>query len=109
MKKVYSARDEVDAHLVQGVLAEHGIEAAVQTEGLSGITGVMQSSAEAAPSLWVSDEDEARALEALKRIKEGEIPGGENATPQWTCPNCGESIEGQFTECWNCGASKPAA
>ena len=22
----------------------------------------------------------------------------------WTCPTCGETIEGQFAECWNCAA-----
>ena len=30
-------------------------------------------------------------------------------SPPWTCPKCGEAIEPQFTECWNCGASKPEA
>jgi len=26
---------------------------------------------------------------------------------RWTCAKCGETLEGQFTECWKCGASHP--
>jgi hypothetical protein len=108
MKKVYSARDEVDAHLVKGILAQNGIEAVVQAEGLSGILGTVQSSAEASPSLWVSDEDETRAAAALVSVRDGAAPEAAGATP-WKCPNCGEEIEPQFTECWNCGATRPGA
>ncbi|MGH7830408.1 MAG: DUF7577 domain-containing protein, partial [Candidatus Binatia bacterium] len=24
----------------------------------------------------------------------------------WQCRKCGEVIEGQFTDCWNCGSSQ---
>ena len=24
----------------------------------------------------------------------------------WTCPNCGEEVEGNFDICWNCGAER---
>jgi hypothetical protein len=24
----------------------------------------------------------------------------------WACAGCGESIEGQFSECWNCGRDR---
>jgi predicted amidophosphoribosyltransferase len=26
----------------------------------------------------------------------------------WLCPGCGETIEGQFSDCWQCGAERPA-
>ena len=29
--------------------------------------------------------------------------------PAWTCPRCGESVEGPFDACWNCGADKPGS
>ena len=110
MKKVYSARDEVDAHLVQGLLEQQGIESTVQSEGLTGIIGTVQASDESLPSLWVRDEDEARANEALAAIKQGAKPSPDapQAAP-WKCPKCGEEIEAQFTECWNCGTSRPGA
>ncbi len=27
--------------------------------------------------------------------------------PDWTCPGCGERIEGRFDACWQCGARRP--
>jgi predicted RNA-binding Zn-ribbon protein involved in translation (DUF1610 family) len=27
----------------------------------------------------------------------------------WTCPNCGEKVEEQFTQCWKCGHNRPAS
>ena len=26
---------------------------------------------------------------------------------RWTCPRCGERLEGQFTDCWQCGSPRP--
>ena len=26
----------------------------------------------------------------------------------WVCARCGERLEGQFAQCWNCGADRPA-
>jgi DNA-directed RNA polymerase subunit RPC12/RpoP len=26
---------------------------------------------------------------------------------EWKCSDCGKTIERQFTECWNCGGSRP--
>ena len=34
-------------------------------------------------------------------------PAQRHAGERWRCAQCGESLEGQFTECWNCGASRP--
>jgi predicted nucleic-acid-binding Zn-ribbon protein len=25
---------------------------------------------------------------------------------EWRCPQCGEKVEEQFTECWNCGTAQ---
>jgi hypothetical protein len=33
--------------------------------------------------------------------------GKEIAAEPWTCPQCGERIEGQFGVCWQCGAERP--
>ena len=44
----------------------------------------------------------ARARAILKEI-------AENAeAPAWVCPNCGETIEAQFGQCWKCATLKPA-
>lgn len=106
MKRIYSARDEVDAELVKNLLAERGVESVVQSEGLTAILGTLSSAADAAPGLWVQAEDEEKAIAALADIKDGAAPKPESDIP-WKCFNCGEEIEPQFTECWNCGTQKP--
>ncbi len=107
MKQVYSAGNEVDAQLVKGFLDEQGIESVVQGAGLQQILGEIAVTRDTLPTIWVREEDVERALTAIAGFKADAIPAQPAADP-WTCPKCGEQIEPQFTECWNCGASKPA-
>jgi hypothetical protein len=52
--------------------------------------------------LWVlNDEDFEAAKTALKRW----LAPVDRAA--WDCENCGETIEGQFQLCWNCGNARP--
>lgn len=54
------------------------------------------------PSVWVPESQAERAIRLIARTQGGLIEDGD-----WTCPRCGEDIEGQFTDCWQCGASRP--
>jgi hypothetical protein len=36
-------------------------------------------------------------------------PAKTHPQPSWTCPKCGEVLEGQFTTCWKCGYNLPEA
>lgn len=62
------------------------------------------------PELWVRDG--ARKAEAMALLKEAGIGivgpkvTGDNMQV-WTCPNCREEIEVQFSSCWNCNTDKP--
>lgn len=133
MTRLTMARDALEARLIIGMLAEHGIRAVSQGEALAGVAGAVGRQLEAAaPSIWVEFEaDVARALELVEAARQRVNPtecdrcgyqlkgsteprcpecGWEfRVTESWTCPGCGEQIEGQFTECWNCGAARPAA
>lgn len=31
-----------------------------------------------------------------------------NTGSPWKCPECGEEVDGQFTNCWQCGTNRPA-
>src|SRR6478672_11485979 len=104
MKQVYSARDEADAELVKNALADAGIEAVVQGGPLSNVLGAIPVSAETLPSIWVRDEDADRAAAALREFQHPAPPQGQ----PWKCPKCGETVEPQFTACWNCGTERPA-
>ena len=53
--------------------------------------------------VMVSSADVARADELIKEMNADE----DGPPPQpWKCPECGEEIEGQFSQCWNCGMTR---
>ena len=55
------------------------------------------------PELWLVDNQQfAAAMRLVKR----ELIGLTHAGLPWQCPACGEKLEGQFTICWRCGASR---
>ncbi|CAH2799184.1 MAG: FIG00454478: hypothetical protein [uncultured Paraburkholderia sp.] len=56
-----------------------------------------------APELWLVDErDETIARRLIEAASRG--PGTD--TPAWTCGQCGETLEAQFTVCWQCGTAR---
>jgi len=103
----------MDAHFVKGLLQQEGIEAIVQGEALEETWGDLPLSPKALPSVWVPDDDVPKAapiIEEYKRRDEADAETGEPpARATWTCPNCGEKVEEQFTRCWHCGHNRPAA
>ncbi len=106
MKRVYLAQNPADAHLLRGILENEGIDAAVHGDFLWGARGELPLTVDTSPSVWVLNEaDHERALEIAKTFHsdgEGVLPAGAS----WICKHCGESNEGQFTECWQCGVSR---
>lgn len=132
MKKVYSAADPMQAHLVLGLLEANGIAGTVMGEALGLAQGALPFGSDSSPSVWIAnDENEPRAL-ALIRDHDGQCDPklcancGYNLfglpdprcpecgqpfrrtkkAESWTCPGCGEQIAGQFTDCWKCGRSR---
>lgn len=115
MRHVYTARDEMDAHFIRGLLEQQGIRAVVQGEALeAGALGTLPLSAQAMPSVWVDDPDEARAAEVVAEYRRvdvanaGDDDGNKAARMTWTCRNCGVRVEEQFDRCWKCGHPRPA-
>ncbi len=103
MKRVFASQDQAAIAIVSELLADEGIHAILQNENTFTVLGEVPFTL-AMPELWVTnDEDEARALEVVARFDSGEAKPRDGGQ-KWTCPNCGETIEGQFTACWNCGA-----
>jgi hypothetical protein len=106
MKQLHAARHAVEAHLIRGFLMSHGIAAEVRGEYLTSGWGELPADV---CSVWIADEAQfAHADELLKAFLSGSLArqyGGR----AWTCPECGEKLEGQFTECWSCGVGRPSA
>ncbi len=68
MKPVFSARDPVEAHLLRAVLESEGIEAKVMGEFLYLARGGVPFDNHTEPSVWVSDEDLARARRIVEEF-----------------------------------------
>lgn len=114
MQQIYTARNDMDAHFVQGLLEQAGIRSVIQGEAQEGAWGTLQITAKSALSVWIDESDAAAAQpvvdEFLKHRREdatgddrADIPAGKT----WRCVKCGELVEDQFDECWNCGAERP--
>ncbi len=106
MKKLYSCADGIMTGYLKHILEDHGIACLMKNELLMGGVGELPP-IECWPELWVLDDAMfARAqviLEDMVAINTGE------AGP-WSCPRCGESVDAEFWQCWNCQTSrKPPA
>ncbi|APZ44029.1 DUF2007 domain-containing protein [Acidihalobacter ferrooxydans] len=101
MKKVYAAPDSLSAGHVRNLLQQAGIDARLRNQYLTGGVGDLPVN-ECWPEVWVDDSDELRALSLLAELKAQTARPG----PDWVCPQCGEVNEGQFSECWRCGAQR---
>ena len=103
MRKLYEARDRIEAQLVRDFLASRHIPSQVFGDFLAGAAGELP--ANLFPAVWVmEDRDLARARELLDEFLAGRAR--RDADPDWRCPTCGERVEGQFEVCWNCGSPR---
>ena len=114
MQHVYTARDEMDANFVQGLLRQEGIQAVVQGQSLGTAWGTLPLSAESLPTVWVEDKDVERARPIIEAYRQTDRANADEAVAEapratWTCPQCGEKVEEQFTQCWKCGHNRPAS
>jgi rubrerythrin len=106
--QVYSCRDAMEAHLLQGMLESKGIAAVVMGETLANAAGALPFESAAFPTLWVDQADHQCARSFVTTLQSERAHGRMPiSAPDWTCPNCGERIEGQFTDCWNCQTPRP--
>jgi hypothetical protein len=108
MKQVFVARTPTEAHLVKGVLETRGIRAEVRGEALWGTRGEIPLTPDTLPTVWVLDD--LQAPEGVRIVKEYASSASASGLEAqgWRCPACGEQLEPQFSECWKCGASRPA-
>jgi hypothetical protein len=101
VKRVFSSFNLQAAHHSRNLLEAEGIRAVVKNELLSSAMGELPP-AECQIEVWVLREsDYERATQILR------YPPGRNESP-WQCQGCGERCEGQFTQCWRCGAYRSA-
>ena len=89
--------------MIRGYLESQGINALVRGEFLVGGIGELPADL---CKVWVVDNsDLARADELLRQFLQGDA-ARTYAHEHWRCEPCNEAIEGQFTACWKCGATR---
>jgi hypothetical protein len=86
----------------RNVLITAGIQCELRNQYLAGALGDLPMM-ETWPQLYVDDADEKFALSALARAAAAPAAG------PWICGDCGEEMEGQFTQCWRCGGESARA
>jgi hypothetical protein len=91
---------EADATIVRLALEHEGIRTRIQSAnaGRTRLRGAVYV-------VDLSQVEQARAIVA--RHVKGGYPSNAALGSPWTCPKCGESVEGQFEACWKCGTPKP--
>ena len=98
MIKIYSADNLLMVEHVRALLAREGIATTIKNQYISGALGELPAN-ECWPELWLVNESQRARAEAL--VAEYTAPAP--AAPGWRCDGCGETIEGQFGQCWQCG------
>ncbi len=100
MKKLYSAANLPDAHIVLNLLANEGIEARIFNQNAQGGLGEIPFN-EAYPEVWLNNpKDSVRAQKILFEYQRAPVEMGPAS-----CASCGEENPGNFQICWNCSAA----
>jgi len=102
VKKIYIARDPLEAEFIKSFLSSADIAATVRDTMLWGTRGVLPMTTDTLPSIWVEDQDVEKAESLLAELAQTLPPATED---MWICRSCGERHDGQFSACWKCGAS----
>jgi hypothetical protein len=102
MQPLYSSLNLLEVHHLKNLLEAEGIRCHIKNELLSRLAGEIPFT-ECAPQLWLLNE---RDIERARQVV-ADFGRGAPAKPPWQCPDCGETLEGQFSACWHCGAPRP--
>jgi len=97
MKKLDTFNDIITANIYKAKLESADIDILIKNDYPPGISIALGNQL---PELWViHDQDLARARKIIQQIDQ---PVQTNQS-YWTCKECGEKLDAQFNECWQCG------
>ena len=101
MKKIFTADNFIQLDQLRALLLENGIDCMHKGESSIG-SGAAGGEV---PPVIIRNElhifEESQEEQAKKLIQDFLL--SESNKRDWKCPDCGELIEKQFTQCWNCG------
>lgn len=90
---------------LRGLLEADGIPCEVRNEAASFMAGEVPFT-QVFPELWIADDRDATRARAIIRDFREQMDA-KTSNEDWTCAKCGEVVDGNFAECWNCGAPSP--
>lgn len=101
MKRLQPAPNLALATLWADMLSGAGVAATVQRAWAGSIVGELPPD-QGLPEIWLQDDSQFELARQLLRDWQ-HLPHH-----HWLCAGCGESVDGPFDQCWNCGTPKPA-
>lgn len=105
MKKLhrFSLADRTGAGLLKELLEREGVVCLIRNEQLFAALGEIPF-LECCPELWVVDDE---VWPRARLLLDSWLKSEENPV-SWVCSSCGETLEGQFGACWQCGQTQDA-
>jgi hypothetical protein len=97
--KIYTTLNTAEAHIIQFLLQNNGIDAIIENEDMTPLFG-MVSAKDAGAQVWVPADKQQEASALLKKASSIDIS---NVTLM-KCRRCGEMVCDRFDYCWNCMA-----
>lgn len=97
--KIYSTLNTAEAHIIQFLLQNNGIEAIIENEDMTPLFG-MVSAKDAAAQVWVLSDKQHEASALIKNASSIDI----SDVTLMKCKRCGEMVCDRFDYCWNCMA-----
>jgi hypothetical protein len=102
MRRLHSAKDPLMIGHLKNVLTAAGIPCVARNIDLISAAGELPP-VECWPELWVMDDEKYGRAQAVLRKTLAPL---RVVKKPWTCAGCSETIEAQFSECWNCGRDR---
>ena len=103
-KKIYSAANATEAHLIQGLLERESIETSLSGEGLSSAWGALPTDVNQVEIL-VDEEKYAEAVEIILKYEEI-LKHSARDGKSWQCEECNKVNPETFEICWSCQANR---
>jgi Putative prokaryotic signal transducing protein len=97
MKRVYTAPNLPDAHLLCELLQQAGIAAHVFNENAASLNGLVPVST-SLPQVWIAQPHQADHANQVITDYQTRQP----VAISWHCGQCGEANPGEFESCWQC-------
>ena len=103
-KKIYSAANAIEAHMIQGLLEKESISTNLSGEGLSIAIGGLPTDV-IQVDILVDEEKHAEALEIISNYEEIlKLPAKDGES--WECEECNKVNPETFELCWSCQTNR---